>query len=188
MRRSLALALAMMALVACRQQPGAETAETAGAPDSAATAAERGRAETGEGARPGAEGDGRATHVVYVPAYSHIYHHEGDAFLLATTLSIRNTDRRDTLLVTSVRYYDTGGRLVRRHLQEPRALAPLGSMEIVVEEQDVSGGSGANFIVEWRSDGPVSRPVVEAVMISTRSGQGVSFTSRGVTIERPGDG
>ena len=73
---------------------------------------------------------------------------------------------------------------MRRFVEEPRTLGPLQSFEAIIEEQDTSGGSGANFIVEWRSDVAINPPVIEAVMISTRSGQGISFTSRGVPIQQ----
>lgn len=124
--------------------------------------------------------------VVYVPDYSHIYHGSNlRRFGLTTTLSIRNTDPDRSITVTSVRYYNTEGVLDRRFLEEPRRLGPLGTVEFVVAEHDTTGGSGANFIVEWSADRPVSDPVIESVMISTRAGQGLSFTSRGVPIVRP---
>jgi len=122
---------------------------------------------------------------VYVPDYSHIYHGSArDRYALTTTLSIRNTDPDRSITVTSVRYYDTEGEMARRFLDKPRRLGPLGTVEFVVAEHDTSGGSGANFIVEWSAGEPVSEPVIESVMISTRLGQGVSFTSRGVPIVR----
>jgi len=48
---------------------------------------------------------------IYVPAYSHVYYGDGKN-LLATTLSIRNTSLTDSISVTSVRYYDSKGKLV----------------------------------------------------------------------------
>jgi len=36
---------------------------------------------------------------------------------------------------------------------------------------------GANFIVRWHADTPVPPPVVETVMITTASTQGISFRS-----------
>lgn len=122
---------------------------------------------------------------VYVPDYSHIYHGSDQSrFPLTTTLSVRNTDPERSITVTSVRYYDTNGELTRRFLERARRLEPLGTADFVVAEHDISGGTGANFIVEWTASRPVSPPVIEAVMIGTRSTQGVSFTSRGQSIER----
>ncbi|MEM8603550.1 MAG: DUF3124 domain-containing protein, partial [Cyanobacteria bacterium P01_H01_bin.121] len=45
------------------------------------------------------------------------------------------------------------------------------------------GGSGANFIVRWGAAREVSTPIVEAVMISTQSQQGLSFVSAAKVIE-----
>lgn len=117
---------------------------------------------------------------IYVPVYSHIYFHDDRrAINLAATLSIRNTDFEAPIAVTTVRYYDSEGRLVRSYLNEPRRLGPLATMDVVVEVDDTSGGSGANFIVVWEAAADVTAPVVEAVMISTASSQGISFTSPG---------
>ncbi|PSQ77675.1 MAG: hypothetical protein BRD37_04635, partial [Bacteroidetes bacterium QH_8_67_23] len=41
----------------------------------------------------------------------------------------------------------------------------------------------ANFIVRWEADRPVAPPLVETVMISTASTQGISLTSRARVIE-----
>jgi hypothetical protein len=120
---------------------------------------------------------------VYVPAYSHIY--SGDTeykFLLAVTLSIRNTDPKNTLTITSVDYFDTNGKLIKKYLDTPVSLAPMASTRYVVKESDETGGSGANFIVTWKADQAVHSPIIESVMIGTRSQQGISFTSRGQVI------
>lgn len=116
--------------------------------------------------------------VLYVPVYSQIFHREdGRTLNLTATLSIRNTSRQDTIALRAVDYYDTEGELVRRHLEEPRRIAPLASTHFLVSERDRAGGVGANFIVEWRAERPVTAPVVEAVMISTHSSLGISLTS-----------
>jgi hypothetical protein len=51
----------------------------------------------------------------------------------------------------------------------------------------VGGGVGANFIVEWIAEKEVSEPVVEAVMISAASNQGISFVSPGRIIKNHGN-
>ena len=50
---------------------------------------------------------------VYVPVYSHIYYDGGRPYLLEATLSVRNTDVEKPLYVSSVRYYDTHGKLAK---------------------------------------------------------------------------
>ena len=132
--------------------------------------------------------EGVVGQTVYVPVYSHIYDWDGSReFNLAATLSIRNTDPDHPITVTGVRYYDSGGRLVRRYLAEPRSLGPLSSEAFVVEEQNKAGGVGANFIVEWQAGVAVSAPIVEAVMVSTANTQGVSFVTRGQVVRSFGE-
>jgi len=74
-------------------------------------------------------------------------------------------------------------KLVRAYLNKPVKLAPFATKKYLVKEDDREGGSGANFVVKWNSEQPVHAPVIESVMIGTRSQQGISFTSRGVVIE-----
>lgn len=117
---------------------------------------------------------------VYVPAYSHIYSGDKEKpFLLTVTLSIRNIDPMHQIYITLVDYYETQGKLLKKNIDKPLTLNPLESLRYVIPESDKSGGSGANFIVEWHSDGPVNKPIIESIMIGTKSGQGISFTSRG---------
>lgn len=121
---------------------------------------------------------------IYVPVYSHIYYeNQQNLFYLSATLSIRNTDMTHPIIITSVRYYDTQGKLIKQYLEQPVELSSLASMDFVVERTDTSGGSGANFIVEWIAETTVSEPVVEAVMISAVSNQGISFISSGKVIK-----
>jgi len=125
-----------------------------------------------------------ASQTVYVPVYSHIYYRNTQqVYNLATTLSVRNTDLENPIIVTSVQYYNTEGKLVNSYLEKALKLPPLGSMDFFVEQSNSTGGSGANFIVEWRSETAVSEPIIEAVMIGVSGTQGLAFTSRGQTIE-----
>lgn len=120
---------------------------------------------------------------VYVPVYSSIYHGDREReFNLAVTLSIRNTDIGNAIVLERVDYHDTMGKILKRHLSAKQVLKPLESVQYVVAESDVKGGTGANFIVAWHSAKPVSEPVIEAIMIGTGGQQGISFTSRGVAI------
>ena len=120
---------------------------------------------------------------VYVPIYSHIYSGvKGRPFDLAATLSIRNTNLKHPISVLAVKYYDSDGELVKDYLKEPTQLNALVSIRYIITEGDKTGGSGANFIVIWKSEQNVNPPIIEAVMIGTHSGQGISFLSRGQVI------
>lgn len=121
---------------------------------------------------------------VYVPIYSHIYSGvKGRPFDLAATLSIRNTNLEYPITLISVKYYDTTGKLVADYLEAPIKLGPLVSTRYIITEDDKAGGSGANFIVVWKSERQLNSPIIEAVMIGTHSGQGISFLSRGQVIK-----
>ncbi len=120
---------------------------------------------------------------IYVPAYSHIYSGSREKpFLLTVTLSIRNIDPSKKIRITAADYYETEGKLLKKQINKPVKLNPLGSLRYVIPEKDTSGGSGANFIVKWESDEPVNPPIVESIMIGTQTQQGISFTSRGRVI------
>lgn len=116
---------------------------------------------------------------IYVPAYSHIYSGNKEVqSLLAVTLSIRNTDPNHHIEILSVDYYNTGGERIKKYISTPVMLNALGTIRYTISQKDRSGGSGANFLVVWKSDRPVNFPIVETVMIGSRS----SFTSRGQVI------
>lgn len=116
---------------------------------------------------------------VYVPVYSHIYVRDGAPHLLGISLSIRNSDPQRSIAVTSVRYYDTKGKPIQEFIDGSLNLGPLETTTFMVEESDIRGGSGANFIVAWKSDSAVYEPIIEAVMIGHSRGQSISFKSFG---------
>lgn len=121
---------------------------------------------------------------VYVPIYSHIYSGiKARPFDLAAILSIRNTNLNSSITLVSVKYFDSEGKLVNDYLEAPVQLSALASTRYIIAEGDKTGGSGANFIVIWKSENKVNPPIIEAVMIGTRSGQGISFVSRGQIIK-----
>lgn len=120
---------------------------------------------------------------IYVPCYSQVNHGIKTRRMdLTVTLYIHNVDRKRSIRVTSIEYYDTHGRLVRTYLKEPTVLGPFVTREDVVEQTDVSGGPGGNFLVRWVADEPVDEPLVESIMIGTSANQGISFRSPGRVI------
>jgi hypothetical protein len=121
---------------------------------------------------------------IYVPIYSHIYTvNRSRKMNLTATLSIRNTDLTNPMILASVDYYDTAGKLVRKYLENPVELGPLASTDFVIEQDDTSGGAGANFVVDWVAEAKITEPIVEAVMLDTVGNQGISFISPGRVIK-----
>jgi Protein of unknown function (DUF3124) len=90
-----------------------------------------------------------AGQTIYVPAYSSVFTSDrAYSFNLAVTLSIRNTDRTHSIVVTSASYYDQDGQLVRDYLKKPLHIGPMASTEFFVTESDISGGVSASFLDE----------------------------------------
>jgi hypothetical protein len=126
---------------------------------------------------------GDISQTVYVPIYSEIYNRTKDAkILLTATLSIRNTSETDTLFLSRVDYFNTGGSLVRHYLDKSIYLKPLETIDYVIEEKDEEGGSGANFLIDWYANRPLN-PLFQAVMLGAVSNQAFSFTTEGVNIK-----
>ncbi|MGD9950903.1 MAG: DUF3124 domain-containing protein, partial [Desulfobulbus sp.] len=123
---------------------------------------------------------------VYVPIYSHIYaddRYRDTPFLLTATLSIRNTDPENSFTLTSVRYYDSKGKLLQQYLDKPTPIDPLTSIRFIVPESESKGGSGAKFLVEWETKIAVTEPIIESIMIGTKMQQGISSISTGRVIK-----
>ncbi len=124
--------------------------------------------------------------VIYVPIYSSVFNEAPNPYPLTATLNIHNIDLDNSILLTKVDYYDTDGKLIRRYLEKSAEISSLQTVQFVVKEGDTSGGTGANFIVEWVSKTKVSSPIVEALMISTSTQQGLSFVTSGRVIKTLG--
>lgn len=89
----------------------------------------------------------------------------------------------DTIYIEKAAYFDTKGKLIRNYFNKPIFLAPMETVEIVIDEADREGGTGANFHFDWKIPGEASEPFFEGVMISTSGQQGLSFTTQGRRIK-----
>lgn len=118
---------------------------------------------------------------VYVPAYSHVYSDEGQSHLLTITLSIRNTDPDRSIRVVDARYFNARGELIKNYVDGVIDIAPLQSVNFLVKKYDREGGTGASFIVTWKSDEPVYEPIIDAIMTGLTKEHDISF----ITSARP---
>lgn len=120
----------------------------------------------------------------YLSVYSHIYSISlKKTQNLTAMISLRNVSETDTVFISNANYYNTNGELIRQYFKKPIFLKPLETVEIVIDEADNYGGSGANFIFEWSSKMTTPEPIFEAIMTSLRGAQGLSFTTTGKRIE-----
>jgi hypothetical protein len=119
----------------------------------------------------------------YLSVYSEIYSiTEHRTIALTVTVSLRNVSVTDPVYLLNASYYNTKGDLIRTYFENPILLNPLETIEIVINEKDTHGGSGANFIFDWAINSSGHEPIFEAVMISTSGQQGISFLTQGVTL------
>ena len=121
--------------------------------------------------------------MLYLPIYSHIWHGETDSkgrpmkVLVSVSVSIRNTDPAKSIRVSSAQYFDTDGKKIREYLPAPKLLGPMATYEIFVPRSDDTGGSGANFVITWKSDTPASPPIVEGFHANLPVGRSIAFTT-----------
>ena len=111
---------------------------------------------------------------VYSQIYSRTQHRTHD---LTATISMRNTSDADTIYILTADYFDTHGKLIRHYFDHPIYLTPMETVEIVIDEVDREGGTGANFIFEWQTKPTTAEPLFEGGQ------QGLSFTTTGKRIE-----
>ena len=127
---------------------------------------------------------------LYLPIYAFIQYGDLDRSGVARQLpvsalvSIHNTDLDKPLKVLFARYYSTEGKFLRNFLLTPRILKPMETLEFLVERRDEVGGSGANFVVQWESDVPVSPPLVQALHVELQTNRAIVFTTEAVAIPR----
>ena len=121
--------------------------------------------------------------MTYLSIYSEIYErNEHGTHPLASTVSMRNISPRDTVFILKASYFNTHGELIRSYFNDPIYLLPLETVEIVINKDDNSGGTGANFLFDWAVPDACQQPFFEAVMISTAGQQGISFTTQGIEV------
>ena len=125
---------------------------------------------------------------LYLPIYSHMLYgtlgKSGKAsyVLLSALVSIRNTDAKRPIRVLTAKYFDTHGKQLGERVPTPAIVPPLGTLELFVELNDASGGSGANFIIKWDADQPVNPPLVESLHANMDGGKAVIFMTQSVPL------
>lgn len=72
---------------------------------------------------------------------------------------------------------------MKKHIKTPLSLAPLASYDLEIPSLDLSGGTGANFIVRWDSTQKMTEPIIEALMYGSAVHQSYSFLSVGKNIK-----
>lgn len=120
----------------------------------------------------------------YLSMYSQIYSQSQEKIYgLTNIISIRNTSLTDSVFMDRIDLYESNGELARSYIEKSVFLLPMETLEIIINQKDRIGGTGGNFIFDWRTKKNVPEPLFEAVMISTYNGQGLSFVTQGKRIK-----
>ena len=120
----------------------------------------------------------------YLSIYSQIYSlSQHKKYNLTVMASLRNSSEKDTIYLLKADYHGTQGEMIKQYVNKPVYLLPMETLDIVIEESDVSGGTGSNFIFDWKTPKDCPEPIFEAVMSSTVGSQGLSFTTQGKRID-----
>lgn len=120
----------------------------------------------------------------YLSVYSQIYSQNANRVTdLTVTVSIRNTNADQTIYLNEAQYFNTKGELIKSYFKNPIFVAPLETLEIVISQDDVEGGTGGNFYFKWEVPTTADEPLFESVMISTSGQQGISFITKGIRVK-----
>lgn len=121
----------------------------------------------------------------FVPLHSTLLGQGGLRKLnLSATLSIHNLSSRNLLAVEQIIYCDGSGRLIETYISEPIILRPYGSLQVLIAQNDLRGGIGASFTVDWSTTASSEEPLIEALMTGQSGTQGFSFLSAGKRVSR----
>ena len=125
--------------------------------------------------------DSLVSGTTYLSVYSEIYiQTEHKTHDLTATVSMRNTSIRDTVFINKAEYFNTQGKSIRTYFNKTIYIAPLETVEIVIDGVDQEGGSGANFLIHWEKQKRTNEPFFEAIMVSSSGQYGLSFTTQGL--------
>ena len=82
-------------------------------------------------------------------------------------------------MLKRIAYFDTSGKMVESYLKSPVALKPFSTIEVFIAANDVRGGTGANFVVDWAATAEIAEPTVEALMVGGVGAGHYAFISQG---------
>lgn len=120
----------------------------------------------------------------YLSVYSQMYSFtQKQKYNLTGMISLRNVSEKDTIYLLRADYFNTEGSKIRTYFDYPIFVLPMETLEIVIAQVDVEGGTGSNFLFEWKIPENCPEPLFEGVMNSMQGTQGISFTTHAKRIQ-----
>lgn len=122
--------------------------------------------------------------VSYLPLYPQIYSYDQQQkYNLTCLVSLRNVSPNDTVFLSKIDYYNSAGKRIESYIQESIFLLPMETIDIVIDQKDTLGGTGANFLITWSKSKDCPPPLFQGVMNSMQGSQGISFTTQAIQIQ-----
>lgn len=120
----------------------------------------------------------------FLSIYSSIYmRNDQEQSDLTVTVSLHNPNRDEDVFIDKAVYYNTHGEAIRTYFDRTIFVKPMETVQIIIDGIDKEGGTGANFIFDWKKKKGSNEPLFEAVMINTYGSQGLSFVTEGKRIK-----
>jgi len=100
-------------------------------------------------------------------------------------LSIHNACASQALTIEKIDYRNDAGALIESYLDAPVTLKPYASLQVVIAQDDMRGGPGASFTIDWATPAGADEPVIEAFIASFVGTHSYSFTTASRRVTRP---
>lgn len=121
----------------------------------------------------------------FLSIYSQIYiKNDEDFYDLTATVSIHNPNLKEKIYIDKAVYFNTNGEPIRTYFDKTIFIKPMETVQIVIDGVDNKGGTGANFIFDWKINPKANNPIFEAVMVNPFGQHGISFVTNGKKINK----
>lgn len=122
----------------------------------------------------------------FVPFHSTLIGQGGVTRLnFSGALSIHNGSGSNVLAIEKIEYRNGSGELIESYVSDPVYLKPYASLQIIIAQDDVRGGTGASFTVDWSTVEGSDEPLIETIMASFTGPHSFTLLSTGRRVSRP---
>lgn len=122
----------------------------------------------------------------FIPLHSTLLGQGGVTRLnFSGALSIHNASATNVLAIEKIEYRNGAGQLIESYLNDPVYLRPYASLQVLIAQDDIRGGTGASFTVDWSTIEGADEPLIEAIMTAFTGPHSYAFLSPGRRVSRP---
>lgn len=122
----------------------------------------------------------------FVPFHSTLIGQGGVTRLnFSGALSIHNASAKNVLAIDKIEYRNGSGELIESYVSDPIYLKPYASLQVIIAQDDVRGGTGASFTVDWSTVEASDEPLIETIMASFTGPHSFTLLSTGRRVSRP---